>query len=382
MDTFYIEALECSNEISKDIALLDIMELQYEQMYKDAEYKVMAENGNASDLEYLYTEADKEMGEQKESVLSKIVNGLKSLIQKIIDSISDFFNKSKKPDPDAKITIPAKDWEEAKACEEFAKNPGTKLMDAIKNHKKTAIAIGAGAAVAGTVIIDGARGWKLLENIKKGLEKAKGGTIDKLFANKGVNQNEASKVTNETTTQVVRTVKNMKDYFKDENGVDREVEALKNKYPGKKFLRDKHGTIRKWSDKQSGAIEWKDGMDIDESAKDLENFDATTYVESIHDEIFSGDDNDDDVTDIERANFAESVLTQIEQELFESDDDVQDDVFDATTYVESIHDEIFGDDEAMIESAKLFGDEYYVDEDKDNLLDDGSKEILDAIKNL
>ena len=328
MDALFIEALEISNEVSKDISLFEMVELQYEQMYKDAETKVTTEGGTSEDLMYLYKEADEEAGEQKESIFTKIINGVKNLIQKIIDAITGFFSKFKKPEEgEEEIEIPAQEWADVQEANNFcSKNPGQKIVEAVKNHKKTAIIVASSAVAAGaTVAIDAATGWKMLNSIKSGLGTLKGNTIDKLFS-KGANNEDAATVSQVTNNSV--------------------------------------GFVASAASKlQAALVKGKKTKPATESTE-LVFDDNTDFTEAAHEVI-------------KDQSYFESILAEIEGELFAEE-------FSAKRYLDSLGSDLFGNDVAMKESANLFGDTYYDDGEKyvESETDRSKREILEMIENL
>lgn len=99
---FAIEEATILNEIDRLNVMFEMSNLRLEQMYRDAELKVFSESGSNDDLAFLIQEADKEATEQREGILTKIVNAIKSLFNKIKTAL--FGNKGK-GNPNDKINI-------------------------------------------------------------------------------------------------------------------------------------------------------------------------------------------------------------------------------------------------------------------------------------
>lgn len=65
--------------------------LESEQLMRDIETKIYVEGGTFDDMEYLYTEADEQMGEKKVGLLSKIIEWIRKFIKGLRDKIASLF---------------------------------------------------------------------------------------------------------------------------------------------------------------------------------------------------------------------------------------------------------------------------------------------------
>ena len=145
---------------------MDILQSKYERVNKDLEFlirkcdmKYIAESGTEDDLTALYTEANEQANEKKKNIFQKMLEGIKAFIQKIIgkikgkkdkieddkeyevSDISNHLSESKKLSSELKSAINSKNPEKISAV-----NSKIKKL-------KTALGIGAGIAVATTVIL-------------------------------------------------------------------------------------------------------------------------------------------------------------------------------------------------------------------------------------
>jgi hypothetical protein len=145
---------------------MDILQSKYERVNKDLEFlirkcdmKYIAESGTENDLTALYMEANEEANEKKKNIFQKMIERIKAFIQKIIgkikgkkdkieddkeyevNDISNHLSESKKLSSELKSAINSKNPEKISAV-----NSKIKKL-------KTALGIGAGIAVATTVIL-------------------------------------------------------------------------------------------------------------------------------------------------------------------------------------------------------------------------------------
>ena len=93
-----IEEAQMENAISRLDTMWEMVNLEYEQNIRDAELKVFSESGTYDDLQFLYEEADKEAGEKKQGILSKLLE----FIGSIFNTIGGWFDKlaGANPPPD------------------------------------------------------------------------------------------------------------------------------------------------------------------------------------------------------------------------------------------------------------------------------------------
>ena len=189
-----IEEAAIFNEIDNLFDAFEMTNIRLNQMYRNAEMKVFSESGTYDDLTYLIQEADGEVVEQRDGILQKIINGIKSILSKIKNFIMGSKGKGK-PDDEVEVNsglIAATDkiaakWNEVKGT------TGGKIGIAV-----AAIAtVAGGIALTGTVVkkkrseveekqntINSISDW-----LNQGIDK-----IKSLFTGKGTNeQSEAQK---------------------------------------------------------------------------------------------------------------------------------------------------------------------------------------------
>ena len=86
-----LENARLQNEYDKLSTVYEMLNLQVEQMRRDAEMKVFEESGTYDDLTFLYQEAENEIGEQKKNVFQKIVDWFKKIFAAIGNKIKSIF---------------------------------------------------------------------------------------------------------------------------------------------------------------------------------------------------------------------------------------------------------------------------------------------------
>lgn len=106
-----IEASAFDTEMSKLFTMLEMVELQYNQMVKDAELKVLTESGTYDDLAYLITEAEAEAGKQQQGIFATIINAILGLFTKIGDGIKKLLGMG---DDNIDVEVPANTEEKHK----------------------------------------------------------------------------------------------------------------------------------------------------------------------------------------------------------------------------------------------------------------------------
>lgn len=94
----YIAEASLNNEFERLSTLFEMTELKHQQSIRDAELKVLVESGTYDDLEYLLEAEAAETGEQKQGILSKILDVISSIFSSIRNAISSFFSKNVEPD--------------------------------------------------------------------------------------------------------------------------------------------------------------------------------------------------------------------------------------------------------------------------------------------
>lgn len=106
-----IEEKKLEKQFSELYTMLEMVNYKYEINKREAELKVLMENGTKDDLLYLYEEAENEQNEEKKGVVSSIVDAIRSVINSIIETIKGFFNRNKDADPNEEIEVNKEDYE-------------------------------------------------------------------------------------------------------------------------------------------------------------------------------------------------------------------------------------------------------------------------------
>ena len=99
--------------------MMEMVEYKYRMNKLNAKIKVLTENGTHDDLMYLYEEAENEQKEEKQGVISSIIEAIKSIISSITETIKGFFNKNKDKDKNEEIEVNGEDF---KNTENFIKD--------------------------------------------------------------------------------------------------------------------------------------------------------------------------------------------------------------------------------------------------------------------
>lgn len=158
-----IEASTFDVEISRLFTMLEMVDLQYDQMVKDAELKVLTESGTYDDLTYLITEAEAEVGTQKKGIFSQIISAIGQLFASIGKKLREIFGLG---DANLIVEAPKEEVEKHKqlsSCVSEIQSGVAKIrsgdwsgaktiFDAIKNKIPKIAAISAGAAAGGALL--------------------------------------------------------------------------------------------------------------------------------------------------------------------------------------------------------------------------------------
>lgn len=168
---FFINQSRAINEINKGFALLEMVNMQYEQMCNDAEFKVLEESGTYDDLEYLYKEAEEATNEQSQGVIAQIWNALVKFFKGIFDFLFGAGGKAEELPDDAEIEIPAEIPPAIDQISGFFANPAGAFL-------KIAGAVSAGSlavlgAQAGYMKVTKKQGETWIQKIQSGLVSAK-----------------------------------------------------------------------------------------------------------------------------------------------------------------------------------------------------------------
>lgn len=106
-----IEEATLENELMKLDTMYEMTVLQLEQMYRDAELKVLTESGTYDDLMYLYEQADAEVKPQQGNIFQKIIDAIMGILNSIGNAIKGIFSKG---NPEDEVEVPKETVEAAK----------------------------------------------------------------------------------------------------------------------------------------------------------------------------------------------------------------------------------------------------------------------------
>lgn len=110
----YMETLRNEIQMKELSFMLEMVDSKLELNKKEAELKVLVENGSYDDLEYLYCEAEEEAKKEKKGVISTIVDAIASIFKSIGNAISSFIKGDKDKDPDEELEEDKEAWEATK----------------------------------------------------------------------------------------------------------------------------------------------------------------------------------------------------------------------------------------------------------------------------
>ena len=179
-----IEESAFDTEFSKLQTMYEMCNLQLAQMHKDAELKVLTESGTYDDLTYLIIEAENEVGQQKQGIISRIIDAIGRLFSAIGNKIQSIFGKG---DANTEVEGPADTVDKANALITAINNADSGVnklrngdasgaLDLLKAIKIPAII--AGGAVATNVAIK-----KFKKGDLDGIVKKVQGSFNKLKSN-------------------------------------------------------------------------------------------------------------------------------------------------------------------------------------------------------
>lgn len=99
----YIESERLKNEREHCYALLEMVQIKYEQRLRDIELQVLEEGGTYDDYAFLVKEAEEQKAAEEDGIFQKLWN----IILSILRSIKEFlFGKGKEIPPDTEIDVP------------------------------------------------------------------------------------------------------------------------------------------------------------------------------------------------------------------------------------------------------------------------------------
>lgn len=158
--------------------MLEMIDQKLELNKKAAELKVLEESGTYEDLEYLYTEAENEAGQEKTGVIQSICNAIKTVIQSITNAIKNFFNKNK-TNADAQVEVDATEYDNSnKLINGWGKVKSALNLPDNNSDKFTKIITAVGGLVGSFVVVQGAN--KVYKKVKYGDVQDKSTKIDEI----------------------------------------------------------------------------------------------------------------------------------------------------------------------------------------------------------
>ena len=172
-----LENARLQNEYDKLSTVYEMLNLQVEQMRRDAEMKVFEESGTYDDLTFLYQEAENEIGEQKKNVFQKIVDWFKKIFAAIGNKIKSIFGSKVE-----EIEVPADVVEKSSLIEKawnemqngIAKLRNGDVSGALNILKVVAIPAAVGGAVAGGAVAVKKMKKGEFEGLTKKMEEIRG----------------------------------------------------------------------------------------------------------------------------------------------------------------------------------------------------------------
>ena len=96
--TWEMEHEKMFNIYDRLSSMYEMARLESDQIMRDIETKIYVEGGTFEDMEYLYTEAEDQMGEKKVGLLSKIIGWIRKFIKGLRDKIMSLFGKGEDTD--------------------------------------------------------------------------------------------------------------------------------------------------------------------------------------------------------------------------------------------------------------------------------------------
>ena len=96
--TWEMEHEKMFNIYDRLSSMYEMARLENAQLMRDIETKIYVEGGTFEDMEYLYTEAEEQMGDKQVGLLSKIIGWIKKFIKGLRDKIMSLFGKGEDTD--------------------------------------------------------------------------------------------------------------------------------------------------------------------------------------------------------------------------------------------------------------------------------------------
>ena len=270
---------------------MDILQSKYERVNKDLEFlitkcdmKYVAESGTEDDLTALYIEANEQASEKKKNIFQKMFERIKAFIQKIISKIKGKKDKIEDDKEYEVDDVSAQLSESKRLSSELksaisSKNP--EKISAVNNKIKKlmiALGIGAGAAVATTVVLKKKKmkGSELITSINEvekmvddrvGEIKRISDMIDKLTDLDSVKEiEEAMRNLSYTNLDLINKLTNKKIEITDQKREVKETERQK------KMEKLKEDVMQLNKDKEQDAEDMQNSKDIIKTEIEIINY--------------------------------------------------------------------------------------------------------------
>ena len=140
------------NYIDEKFMMLEMVDIRLEQMYKDAELKVLLESGTSDDLLYLYTEAEAEAEGEKEGILASIVKAFKTLWQGLCNTVNNLLGRAKGLDPNEQVNVDGKQHSFLTQCQSTLSKVTSGDWAGVKADLPRVLGVLAGGAAVGTAV--------------------------------------------------------------------------------------------------------------------------------------------------------------------------------------------------------------------------------------
>ena len=153
---YAVESAREDLQFARYAVMLDMIDQKLELNKKAAELKVLSESGTYEDLEYLYTEAENEAGQEKTGVIQSIVNAVKTVLRSISNAIKNFIGG--KRDPNEMIEVNSAEWDNSnKLISGWNKVTGAINKPEDKDGSKVKAVIAAVSTLLGSIgVVEGA----------------------------------------------------------------------------------------------------------------------------------------------------------------------------------------------------------------------------------
>lgn len=151
--------------IEKSLTLMDMVDKNNEMMYQEASVNVYAFDRSYDDLCNLYEAADSETAEKKKGLFSTIIEAIGSIMSKIGEAISGFFDRIKGKTLPDKVRVSEDDAEAIPLIQDFGNRMGA-IKSAMKDKKRILAAFGIGTAVVGSGAFVGTKLYKYFSEKK------------------------------------------------------------------------------------------------------------------------------------------------------------------------------------------------------------------------